>query len=100
MAERVRRYNEVFEEFVRELCASGRAEEAYLIGSRARGDWTDSSDFDVVIVINDNKDPLDVATRARLLKKESVPLDIIVLRRSESRDPIYAEMLKHIKKIC
>jgi len=100
MARRVKEYSKVFEEFTRDLCVSGLVEEAYLVGSRARGDHVPSSDFDIVVIISDHGDPVEVAVKVRLLKKTSIPLDVIVLRRSELRDPIYTEMLKSAKKIC
>ena len=43
-------------------------EEAYLVGSRARGDWTSSRGFDVAVVVGDDAGPVDVATRVRLLR--------------------------------
>jgi len=100
MARRVEGYVRAFEEFTKELCASNLAEEVYLVGSRARGDWASSSDFDVVVVVGDYVDPIDVATRVRLLKGESVPLDVVVLRRGELGDPVYAEMLRYARRIC
>jgi len=100
MARRVEGYGKAFEELTRELCASGLVEEAYLVGSRARGDWTTSSDFDLVVVIADDADPIDVATRVRLMRRESIPLDAVVLRRSELGDPVYAEMMRYAKRVC
>jgi predicted nucleotidyltransferase len=71
-------------------------EEAYLVGSRARGDWTPSSDFDVAVVVGDDVDPVDVATRVRLLRG-SIPLDVVEIRRGELGDPVYAGMLKYAR---
>ena len=97
---RVSEYERRFREFVEELCRSGLAEEVYLVGSRARGDSTPSSDFDVVLVVDDGRDPVDAATRARLLRREAFPLDVVVLRRNEVGDPIYGEMLRDARRIC
>ena len=74
---RVSEYEKRFREFVEELCRSGLAEEFYLVSSRARGDNIPSSDFDIVIVVDDDRDPIDVATKARLLRRESFPLDML-----------------------
>ncbi|MEL9997780.1 MAG: nucleotidyltransferase domain-containing protein [Sulfolobales archaeon] len=82
------------------IYVSGLVEEVYLVGSRARGDHVESSDFDVVVIIKDDEDPLDIAMRVRLLKKSSIPLDVIVLRVGESKDPIYVEMLRYARKLC
>jgi len=71
MGRRVSEYEKRFREFVEELCRSGLAKEVYLVGSRARGDNTPSSDFDVVLVVGDDKDPVDVATKARAIKKKA-----------------------------
>jgi predicted nucleotidyltransferase len=73
LAERVRRYSDLFEEFIKDLCSSGLVEEVYLVGSRARGDYVESSDFDVVVIIKDYEDPLDIAMRVRLLKSQVYP---------------------------
>jgi len=100
MARRVEEYVEAFEEFTRELCSSNLVEEVYLVGSRARGDWTTSSDFDVAVVVSDDADPVDVAVKIRLMKRRSIPLDVIVLRKSELGDPVYAEMLRYARRIC
>ena len=100
MARRIKEYSRVFEEFTRDLCVSGLVEEAYLVGSRARDDWIPSSDFDIVVVVSNSSDPLDIVVKVRLLKKTSIPIDVVVLRRSELKDPVYTEMLKYAKKIC
>ena len=70
------------------------------MGSRARGDWAISSDFDVVVVVGDRVDPIDVVTRVRLLEGKSMPLDVVVLRRGELGDPVYAEMLRYVRRVC
>ena len=100
LAEKVETYSEAFREFVQALCNSELAKEAYLVGSRARGDNLSSSDFDIVVIVEDEVDPLDVAIRVRLLKKKSIPLDIVALRRGDLKDPIYRKMLENAKKIC
>jgi hypothetical protein len=38
--------------------------------------------------------------KARLLRKEAFPLDIVVLRRSEAEDPTCREMFRDAKKMC
>lgn len=58
------------------------------------------SDSDVVVVINDNSDSIDIAVKIRFMKKASIPLSIIVLKRNELSDPIYLEIFKYSKKIC
>lgn len=89
----------MFIEFVEKLCASGLAKEVYLVGSRARGDNTFSSDYDIV-AITDEDDVLGVAERIAMLKRVPIPIDIAVLRREDLEDPINSEMLKHKKLLC
>jgi hypothetical protein len=38
--------------------------------------------------------------KIRLLKRESIPLDIVVLKRSDLEDPLYRETLRNAKRIC
>lgn len=100
LAKKVELYEKLFAEFTQKLCTSGLIEEAYLVGSRAHGESIPSSDFDVVVIVSGDADPLDAAVKIRLLKKESIPLDIVVLKRSDLEDPLYKEMLRNAKRIC
>ncbi|MEM3863733.1 MAG: hypothetical protein QW699_04505, partial [Metallosphaera sp.] len=58
-----------------------------------------SSDFDIVVV-TENVDIIDVAEHVSSLRKEPVPLDIIVLRREDLENPLYTEMLRNKRKLC
>lgn len=89
-----------FENFVKELCRNDHILELYLVGSRARGNNRPSSDFDVVVVVKDDYDPLAVAETFRLLRRAFFPLDLIVICRRELKDPVYTEMLSQAKKLC
>jgi predicted nucleotidyltransferase len=100
MRDRVSRMEEDFRVFVEELCRSGLAKEVYLVGSRARGDSMPYSDYDIVLVIGGEIDPLDVVEKVRLTRRARVPLDVVVLREDELRDPVYGEMLKYKRKLC
>jgi predicted nucleotidyltransferase len=100
LAERVAQLEKSFSEFVQALCSSELVEEAYLVGSRARGDHVPSSDFDVVVIVREHVDPLEAAVQIRLLSKKSIPLDLVVLYRSDLADPIYRKMLEGSKKLC
>ena len=94
----VMKREEMFKAFIKRLCESGIASEVFLIGSRVRGDHTSSSDFDVVVVIEDG-DILEVAEKVSALKKEPLPVDVVVLTKDDLQDPIYREMLKDRVKI-
>ena len=71
--------------------------EAYLIGSRARGDHLPYSDYDVVVVVPPGIDKLEAAERLRKLRRRPFPLDLIVLHSDEARDPLSAEILREEK---
>ncbi|MEM0218356.1 MAG: nucleotidyltransferase domain-containing protein [Desulfurococcaceae archaeon] len=90
---------EMFKRFIDTLCRSSSVKEVYLVGSRARGDHTPSSDFDIAVV-TENDDIIDVAEHVSSLRKEPVPLDVIVLRREDLENPLYKEMLRNKRKLC
>jgi predicted nucleotidyltransferase len=100
MRDRVSRMEEDFRVFVEELCRSCLAKEVYLVGSRARGDSMPYSDYDIVLVIGGEIDPLGVVEKVRLTRVTRVPLDVVVLREDELGDPVYGEMLKYKRKLC
>jgi len=100
MRDRVSRVEEDFRMFVEELCRSCLAKEVYLVGSRARGDSMPYSDYDIVLIVGSEVDPLDVVEKVRLTRVTRVPLDVVVLREDELGDPVYGEMLKYKRKLC
>lgn len=89
----------MFKAFINTVCKSKYVREVYLIGSRARGDHKPSSDFDIVVVIEED-DLIEVAEYISSLRREPIPLDIVVLRVEDLEDPIYREMLRVKKKLC
>lgn len=99
MSKRIVEWHEAFEQYVEEVRRSGLVKELYLIGSRARGEHSSSSDFDLLAVVSKEMDPLEVAEKLRLLKKKSFPLDLVVLTEEEVGDPIYSEMLRGKKRL-
>ena len=100
MARRLSEWEEAFREYVERLCREEIVLEAYLVGSRARGDYLPYSDYDVVVVVPPGIDKLEAAEKLRKLRKRSFPLDLIVLHRDEAQDPLFAEMLREGKKLC
>jgi predicted nucleotidyltransferase len=100
MRDRVSRVEEDFRVFVEELCRSGLAKEVYLVGSRARGDSMPYSDYDIVLIVGSEVDPLHVVEKVRLTRRARVPLDVVVLREDELGDPLYGEMLKYKRRLC
>lgn len=60
-----------------------RVEKIILFGSRARGDYREDSDYDVVIVVSDDSSSTSVKLlRRRLYMRLSIPVDIVTVRRS------------------
>jgi len=100
MAERVRGWSEAFEEYTKNLCRESIVVEAYLVGSRARGDHLPYSDYDIVVVVPDHVDKLEAAYRLRRIRKKSFPLDLIVLHISEKTEKLYTEMMRDSERIC
>lgn len=100
IAEKVSRWQEEFERYVEDVCASGLVKELYLVGSRARGDYSSSSDFDLLAIVGGEVDPLEVAEKLRLMRRGSFPLDLLVLTEEVVEEPIYSEMMRYGKKLC
>ena len=75
----------VLAEIVRRLVARFKPQRVYLFGSRARGDWTDDSDYDLLVVVGRSKltrfDRAVVACRDMIGVPASA--DVLVLTRSE-----------------
>lgn len=99
MSRNIAMREEMFMKFIDKVCKSGYVKEAFLVGSRARGDYSSISDFDLVVVV-ENVDPIEVAEHLSMMRDEPVPVDIVVLGGDEINDPIYREMLKDKKKLC
>jgi len=100
MTRRLSEWEEAFREYVERLCREEIVLEAYLVGSRARGDNLPYSDYDVVVVVPPSIDKLEAAERLRKLRKRSFPLDLIVLHGDEAEDPLFEEMLREGKRLC
>ena len=100
MAGRPRECEEAFREYVEKLCRHPLVLEAYLVGSRARGDHLPYSDYDIVVVIPDGVDKVEAAVVLRMLRERSFPLDLIPLYPGEKSDPLYVEMLRDAKRLC
>ncbi|MYA87544.1 MAG: nucleotidyltransferase domain-containing protein [Boseongicola sp. SB0662_bin_57] len=69
-----------------ELCRTDlRAEEVWLFGSRARGDFHDDSDWDVMAIIDDNApdDMTDPMTLWQVKKRVDLSLDLLAVKKSD-----------------
>jgi predicted nucleotidyltransferase len=100
LAERLKRWESSFRDYIRKLCKEDIVIEAYLVGSRARGDNLPYSDYDVVVIVPDGIDKLDAVVKLRRLRNEPFPLDLIVLNLSDVRDPIFKRMLEEGVRLC
>jgi HEPN domain-containing protein/predicted nucleotidyltransferase len=100
-ASRLSSWERGFKAYVERLCGDPSVLEAYLVGSRARGDNLPGSDYDVLVAVRDGTDKLEAAFRLRRLRGEDIfPLDLIVVWESELNDPVYAEMLRGARSLC
>lgn len=70
-------------EVVRRLVAALQPERIYLFGSRARGEGTPESDYDVLVVVSQTPDaPYDLERRAySALVGLATPVDVVVMSR-------------------
>ncbi len=98
--ERLRSWERNFHDYVEKLCRDPNVLEAYLVGSRARGNHLPYSDYDVAVVVRNGLDKLTEAERLRRLREKPFPLDLIFVWESELGDPIYAKMLENAKPLC
>jgi predicted nucleotidyltransferase len=79
-----------------------RPEQIYLFGSRARGDWREDSDYDLMVIVSDSDDPPH--RRAQLAYRElwraAAGKDILVWTRDEFEHflPVVASLAATIKR--
>jgi predicted nucleotidyltransferase len=75
----------VLDEIVRRLIVGLRPARIYLFGSRARGEATEDSDYDILVVVADSdRGVRELAREAlRLCEGMCVPVDVLVWTRSE-----------------
>jgi uncharacterized protein len=74
---------EVLEAIVRCLVDELDPEQIYLFGSRARGDATEDSDYDVMVVVEERTGaPYEMEQRSRwALRAVRRPMDIVIVTR-------------------
>ena len=71
----------------------------YLFGSYAYGDPGEYSDIDLLIVVEDNLDPINTTVKINhlLVGKRTTPLDIVVNRKKDFNDAVMENTIqKHI----
>ncbi len=88
----------LFRRYIEELARhlGGRAS-VILFGGRARAgiDAVEPRDYDILLVVDEGVDPEYVEDTAYKLKPRGLPVDIVVVRRSELRDPVIQRMLSN-----
>lgn len=75
----------VLREVVRRLVQTYHPDRIYLFGSAARGDATEDSDYDLMVVVPDSTSPeeLDWGRGHRALRGLGIAKDLLVWRRSD-----------------
>ncbi|MCC6040871.1 MAG: nucleotidyltransferase domain-containing protein [Desulfurococcaceae archaeon] len=69
LAKKVELYEKLYAEFTQKLCTSSLIEEAYLVGPRAHGENIPSSDFDVVVIVSGDADPIDATAKNKITEE-------------------------------
>jgi len=86
MAARVRRlHDDALAEVVRRLVQALKPERIYLFGSRARGEATYDSDYDLMVIVPRSDQPRYRRAQAacRVPHGAEIPIDVLVLTREE-----------------
>lgn len=75
----------ILDEIVRRLVAAVQPEAVFLFGSRARGDATDESDYDVLLLVDEpESEHYELACRGyAALLGFGIPVDILVMDRAQ-----------------
>lgn len=96
MASPDRQLNGPLAEAVRRLVQTLKPERIYLFGSQARGEATQDSDYDILVVVPRSEQPRYLREQAayRALFGIGVPIEVLVLTREEfERDlPVLASL--------
>lgn len=99
LGERVRRYNTLFKTFIDNLVKEYDGKlTIFLFGSRARGDNRPSSDFDILIVVEEGKLE-DHYLKSMKCKPPELPVDILIVYPQDLSNPIIKQMLVDSKVI-
>ncbi len=86
----------IFKEYVRKISLNFPKSTIVLFGSRAKGEERPDSDYDLLIIM-ENDDKLSRIIEIRKLKPRGIETDILVLSPQEILDPIYREMLRNCR---
>ena len=88
-----------FEEFIKKVIDHYKGKVTIvLFGSRARGDYWESSDYDIMVFLDKVEDQIGEAVKLYSMKR-GFSADILVLSADKVKDPIVMKMLEHKKVI-
>ena len=94
LRKRVQDYENAFRSFVTTLISKfGSKLTIILFGSRARFDNKESSDFDLLVIVENTINKLDLMEELYSLKPTNVPIDIIVMHINELKSATVKKML-------
>ena len=87
----------LLEEYVQRLSKEYPRSTIILFGSRARGEESASSDYDIMVIVEEADDKLKLLENMRRLKPHGISVDLLVLGVDELDDPVIAKMLEKSK---
>ncbi|MGC8607571.1 MAG: nucleotidyltransferase domain-containing protein [Vulcanisaeta sp.] len=89
--------DKALKEYVNRLIQELPESTIVLFGSRARGDYLPSSDYDVAVILRQVSDVHSELLRLRSLKPEGLFLDLTILSIDDLDGPVIKEMLRGCK---
>ncbi len=81
-------------EYVKRIIRKYPRSAIVLFGSRAKGEETPYSDYDLTVILEDIDDKLKIIMDLRRLKPHGLDLDLIVLDKNDLDDPLIKAMLR------
>lgn len=96
----VKNYDKYFKMFLDDIISRFQDEiTVILFGSRVSGKARESSDYDVAIIVRDDVDRIKFMEEISTMRKGGIPIDIVVLKKSEIKNEIIKKMLTPSKII-
>ncbi len=94
---RIASSSRLLEEYVQRLARRYPKTTIVLFGSRARGEESPSSDYDLAVIVPEASDKLKLIEEMRRLKPHGISVDLLVIGVNELEDPVIARMLEKSK---
>ncbi|MHA1590509.1 MAG: nucleotidyltransferase domain-containing protein [Candidatus Njordarchaeales archaeon] len=101
LRKRVEQYEKLFAEFIKRVINDLRDKATLILfGSRAREDHKESSDFDLMVIIERGEmEKISLEEKLYRMKPRQVPIDILVIYDDELNNDVIKKMLTTGKKI-